>query len=340
MSLVPWTVLQPDTIKAVIHDLGLAQFTSRTARKNDLVKLLQSIELEGLSPVRRRLRAQRDEPSYVWDQEREESPELEYSGPAPSTSSASVPAPVRPVVEIPFHVPSSPQSTGTGDTRPRAGRLSRTRTKGKARARPSPSELEQSPPPRPSRVGPPTKRKAPTTSTSAGAGAPSRKRARPETAGRDVVDTRKLPPVDLSNIPPPSYAILYQQRQSISQPRPAPWPRLNPHETFAGVDISPRRKEKRPRAGDANGAEDGAEGVSQQIVIEDVDGSEGLGGAAGGRGTRGTSTGTGTAASTTASVTRRMEAVVVTSLKTLKAKTTSSRRRTIVISDDEMDLEV
>ena len=47
MPLIPWAILQLDTIKAVIHDLGLAHLTSRTARKNDLVKLLYSIDLEG-----------------------------------------------------------------------------------------------------------------------------------------------------------------------------------------------------------------------------------------------------------------------------------------------------
>ena len=47
MPLIPWAILQLDTIKAVIHDLGLAHLTSRTARKNDLVKLLYSIDIEG-----------------------------------------------------------------------------------------------------------------------------------------------------------------------------------------------------------------------------------------------------------------------------------------------------
>ena len=393
MLRVPWSVLQLDTIKTLIHEFSLAHFTSRTARKNDLVKLLQSIEREGResfsrssvhltvthadahtdSEVLRRLQTEHNDersPDYVLDHQHEESLELEYSGSAPSTSSASafasISAPVRPVVEIPVraHAPlPSPQSTSTSSAAPR---LPRTRPKGKARARPSPPELQSgsfspapSAPPVPSlsHVGPPKnkKRKAPSANTGASARAgPSRKRARPE-----LPAPPRLPPVDLSNIPLPSYSILYHQRQNIKEPRKEPWPRLNSHETFAGVEIVPRKMKKRPSAEeedvDADREEVEAVGRAERreggtsrrpIVIEDArsaDESERLSGAGWGAaalGTRDTSTGTGTAALTTASVTGRMEAVVVTSPKTWKAKSAGGRRKTIIVSGDESDIEV
>ena len=132
---------------------------------------------------------------------------------------------------------------------------------------------------------------------------------------------------------------------------------MNPHETFAGVDVPPRKgKRKRAREEDEDEDEDedaDAEqeraregegerngGASSRAIVHSVNGSEEPGGAARGWGTRGisTGTGTGTAPSTTGSVTRRMEAVVVSSSKTLKAKTTSGHlRKKIVMSDDEIE---
>ncbi|TBU25698.1 hypothetical protein BD311DRAFT_699751 [Dichomitus squalens] len=300
MSLVPWGKLQIDTLAAVIQDLGLMPYTTRTARKHELVRLLQSIELEGLSPVLLRLQEERGS-SQTSDREREESPELEYLGAPPSGSSAS--APVRLVVEIPVH--SSPRSP----PRSRAG-PSRARTR--ARTEPSPS-------PSPSRAGPPK----------------SRKRQRgPHVEPRAKAQRR--PSVDLSNVPPPSYAILYQERQNISLPRQEPWPLLNPHETFDGVVI-PSRQRKRARIEAQRGQED-SEGTPELdhrpmiVGIWDSDGSVSQAGAGG----AGRSTGDG--ASTTASVRGHMEAIVVTSAKASKAA--SSRRRQVVLSDDERSVEM
>ena len=47
MSLVPWGKLETATLATVAQELGLAPYTSRTARKHELVRLLQSVELEG-----------------------------------------------------------------------------------------------------------------------------------------------------------------------------------------------------------------------------------------------------------------------------------------------------
>ena len=47
MSLVPWGKLETATLATVAKELGLASYTSRTARKHELVRLLQSVELEG-----------------------------------------------------------------------------------------------------------------------------------------------------------------------------------------------------------------------------------------------------------------------------------------------------
>ena len=265
----------------------------------------------------------------------------------PSTSSAPTPASarVRPIVEIPVHIPIFPPSDeddeGEDDVPVKVSRRSRpprTRAslKGKARARSSPSSDSENhddpensslaPPSRPasstgttlSRIGPPTKKtktrrgRAPrasttttttittaTTSASAGgrrAGPSSRKRARAEPA---LVS--KLPPIDLSGIPPPSYAILYEQLHNISKPRRTPWPRLNPHETFAGVDVPPRKgKRKRAREEDEDEGEDADEeqeqaregegerndGASSRAIVHSVNGSEEPGGAARGWGTQ------------------------------------------------------
>ncbi|EJF61767.1 hypothetical protein BD309DRAFT_1020960 [Dichomitus squalens] len=306
MSLVPWGKLQIGTLAAVIQDLGLKPYTTRTARKHELVRLLQSIELEGLSPVLLRLQEERSS-SQTSDHEREESPELEYLGAPPSGSSA--PAPVRPVVEIPVH--SSPRS-------PLQHRAGPSRARTRARTEPSPSP-SPSPIPGPSGIGP----------------LKSRKRQRGAHVEPRAKGQRR-PSVDLSNVPPPSYAILYQERQNISLPRQEPWPLLNPYETFDGVVI-PARQKKRARVeverrqGDSEGTPE-LDDRPMIVGVWDEEGSVSEAGVA--RAERSTGDG----ASTTASVTGRMEAIVVTSAKASKAA--SSRRRQVVLSDDERGVEM
>ncbi|KAI0660193.1 hypothetical protein C8Q70DRAFT_80771 [Cubamyces menziesii] len=82
MSSMPWDVLKNDTIRAVVRDLGLADYTTYT-RRHELVKLLRDVETDGLEAVTQRLQ---ERASYT--HAREESPEIEYAGP------------VSPVVEI------------------------------------------------------------------------------------------------------------------------------------------------------------------------------------------------------------------------------------------------
>ena len=46
MSSMPWDVLKNDTIRAVVRDLGLADYTTYT-RRHELVKLLRDVETDG-----------------------------------------------------------------------------------------------------------------------------------------------------------------------------------------------------------------------------------------------------------------------------------------------------
>ncbi|KAH9895937.1 hypothetical protein C8Q73DRAFT_789731 [Cubamyces lactineus] len=82
MSGMPWDVLKNDTIRAIIRDLGLADYTTYI-RRHELVKLLRDVETDGLEAVTQRLQ---ERASYA--HAREESPEIAYAGP------------VSPVVEI------------------------------------------------------------------------------------------------------------------------------------------------------------------------------------------------------------------------------------------------
>ena len=44
--MLPWDTLSGETVRAVIKDLGLSQYT-RCVRRTELVKILQEIEADG-----------------------------------------------------------------------------------------------------------------------------------------------------------------------------------------------------------------------------------------------------------------------------------------------------
>ena len=46
MSQLPWNVLQTGTLRKVLSDLGLAEYT-KSRRRSDLIKLLGEISMDG-----------------------------------------------------------------------------------------------------------------------------------------------------------------------------------------------------------------------------------------------------------------------------------------------------
>ncbi|KAI0367922.1 hypothetical protein BV20DRAFT_534063 [Pilatotrama ljubarskyi] len=96
MSQVPWDLLKADTVRAVIKDIGLAQYAGPGTRRTELVN-----------------------PSGSYARAREESPELEYAAAEPVRQ---VHVQLHPVVEIPSRLgpsrvharPRESTSTGTG----------------------------------------------------------------------------------------------------------------------------------------------------------------------------------------------------------------------------------
>ncbi|KAI0331538.1 hypothetical protein GY45DRAFT_606001 [Cubamyces sp. BRFM 1775] len=191
MSSMPWDLLKNDTVRSVIRDLGLADYTTYT-RRHDLVRLLRDVETDGLEAVTQRLQ---ERASYA--RVREESPEIEYAGP------------VSPVVEIP--------------SRP-----------GPSRTRSRPSDISNS--------------------SRANAASGSRDRDEPPPARKKA------------RIPPPSYAIIYQLEQEISEPSAAPLPLTRPDQRFEGVFVPPPPKVRHAppaqHAAVAEGESASASGVS------------------------------------------------------------------------------
>ncbi|KAI0667438.1 hypothetical protein C8Q78DRAFT_379057 [Trametes maxima] len=102
MSMFPWDNLHSDTVRIVIKDLGLSEYTVR-ARRAELIKLLRDVETDGVEAVVQRLQERAA---------RMQSPEIEYAGPSsspgPQAQAQARAGPVRahvpgvhPVVEIP-----------------------------------------------------------------------------------------------------------------------------------------------------------------------------------------------------------------------------------------------
>ncbi|KAI0641766.1 hypothetical protein C8Q79DRAFT_292693 [Trametes meyenii] len=89
MSMFPWDNLHGDTIRIVIRDLGLSEYTVRT-RRAELIRLLRDVETDGAV-------VQRLQESAA----RVQSPEIEYAGSSFPTP-AREPAHRYPVVEIPM----------------------------------------------------------------------------------------------------------------------------------------------------------------------------------------------------------------------------------------------
>ncbi|KAI8969535.1 hypothetical protein BD414DRAFT_503175 [Trametes punicea] len=116
MSGMPWDLLRGDTVRAVIRDIGLAQYNPR-ARRTELVQLLRDVEMDGLEAVIQRLQ----ERASARSQTREESPEIEYAGPvSPVVEVSARPGPSR-VFARPRESVNSPRARrgiGAGDGPP------------------------------------------------------------------------------------------------------------------------------------------------------------------------------------------------------------------------------
>ncbi|KAI0776937.1 hypothetical protein BD413DRAFT_232679 [Trametes elegans] len=182
MSMLPWDMLSGETVRAVIKDLGLSQYTRRV-RRTELVKILQEIEADGIETVIQRLQ-QRASIGAGYVPGREQSPEIAYAGPVGVG---------QPFVQVP--------------------------------SRPGPGRIHDH-------------------------------GHRPHASnGADSLSAQR--PAKKARIPPPSYAILYQMEQEISEPSAAPIPRLRPNEAFEGVVLPP------PRRGRRSSAELPSESISQ-----------------------------------------------------------------------------
>ncbi|KAI0697629.1 hypothetical protein C8T65DRAFT_20389 [Cerioporus squamosus] len=113
MSQFPFNLLGTETLKRVVNDLGLSNYT-KSRRRSDLVKLLREISMDGLDTIAEELKEGTyavNYPRAVEPPPRAQSPEIEYEGPPPRSV---------PFVEIPSSSRSHAPQAGPSRVRARA----------------------------------------------------------------------------------------------------------------------------------------------------------------------------------------------------------------------------
>ncbi|KAI0822165.1 hypothetical protein BC628DRAFT_1340976 [Trametes gibbosa] len=240
MAHFPWGALNTKTIRTVVHELGLARYVGRVHRKR-LEDLMKDIERDGRGSFPLSMRpapATSRADCVLWGgrcltlcigngvvdavlqrlQERAEhraSPVLEYAGPPLGATAMrmDVDVEVYPVVEIPSRAGPSRARRGRVPSRTRPGSSVSARG-GRVRCDEVDDELEDD-------VG---------------------EDAVPEPAEEEKIEKEKKKKKK-GRLPPPSYAVLYQLEQEISEPSLEPIPLLRPDQRFDGVVLtaSPRR---------------------------------------------------------------------------------------------------
>ncbi|RPD61591.1 hypothetical protein L226DRAFT_398891 [Lentinus tigrinus ALCF2SS1-7] len=114
MSQMPWNVLQTVTLRKVLSDLGLNDYT-KSRRRSDLIKLMREISMDGLDTITQEFKDGTYAANYPRPAPRaprEASPEIEYAGPPPRSAV--------PVVEIPSARRHAQPQAGPSRARARA----------------------------------------------------------------------------------------------------------------------------------------------------------------------------------------------------------------------------